>query len=135
LSRPARPDAGASAGFTLIEALAALSLVAVGLTSIGGLANTSFRAGLSAERRLALVETARAALAALPSRDALADGRFDGQLNGHSWRVSVEPLAENSAKANAATVWTPQRVALVVRAPSGESMEVDTVRLTRRPPR
>jgi len=53
------PQAEKNAGFTLIEALVALAIVAVALTSIGSLVATSARGAASIEARLTRLEAAR----------------------------------------------------------------------------
>ena len=77
MSRSTNPEAGATAGFTLIETLVALGVMAAGLAAIGALANSSLRAGLYTERRLAEIDSARKIMAGLPKRDALPFGRSD----------------------------------------------------------
>ena len=56
-------------GFTLIEALAALAVVAVALTAIGMLIGANIRATRSLDQRLTLLETTRAILFGLPGRE------------------------------------------------------------------
>src|SRR5437867_4271159 len=56
---------GACAGFTLIEAVVALAVVAIMLTAIGAVATTSARGTRSLEQHLALVETTRIVAATL----------------------------------------------------------------------
>ena len=67
MCRPANPEERGIAGFTLIEALAALAVMGAGLAAIGTLASSSLRAGLYAERHLAEIETARKIIAGMPA--------------------------------------------------------------------
>ena len=87
MCRPANPERRGIAGFTLIEALAALAVMGAGLAAIGPLVSSSLRAGLYAERHLAQIETARKILAGMPSREALPVGRLTGALDAHDWRI------------------------------------------------
>ena len=87
MCRLANPETRGIAGFTLIEALAALAVMGAGLAAIGPLAGSSLRAGLYAERHLAEIETARKIIAGMPSRDALPVGRLTGALDAHDWRI------------------------------------------------
>jgi general secretion pathway protein I len=119
----------------LIEALVALAVVSAALSAIGALVATSARGGRSIEQHVALVETARAIVAGLPKRDALAVGNFSGETAGHRWRVDVLPLAAGAANAsakNASTTWVPHAVVVNVRSPSGGRIELNTLRLHRR---
>ena len=75
----------AEEGFTLIEALVALAIVAASLASIGALIATTARGTRSIEQRLLRLEAARVALTALPDRDQLAPGGVSGELDGHRW--------------------------------------------------
>jgi general secretion pathway protein I len=113
-------------GFTLIEALAALGVVAVGLTAIGALANSSLRAGLHTQRHLTDIESVRRIVTGLPSRDALPFGRLAGTLDGYEWRIDSTPLPTSDRVGSS---WTPQRVVLLVRSPYGAVIEIDTIRL------
>ena len=53
MCRSARPELNGAAGFTLLEALAALAVMGAGLAAIGTLANSSLRTDLYTERHLA----------------------------------------------------------------------------------
>ena len=86
-----------TAGFTLIEALVALSIVTIALTSIGALVATSVRGTRSLEARLVRLQGARTLLTGLPGRDQLAPGRFSGQKGGRPWRLEVSPWKADAA--------------------------------------
>ena len=122
----------ATAGFTLIEALVALAVVAVSLSAIGSTIATTVRGVRSLDRRLALVETSRAILTGLPDRNELASGSLSGELAGHRWRVDVRPFVVDGAKNEDTARWLPQSVTIRVQSPSGGILELNTVRLRRR---
>jgi general secretion pathway protein I len=129
LCRPANPEGRGIAGFTLIEALAALAVMGAGLAAIGPLAGSSLRAGLYAERRLAEIQTAREILAGMPSREALPVGRLTGALDAHDWRIDSTLIGAGAAVGD--SLWTPQRIEVLVRSPSGAMLKIDTIRLRR----
>ena len=116
-----------TAGFTLIEALAALGVMAAGLATIGALANSSLRLGLYTERHLAEIETVRKIITGMPARGDLPYGRLTGALDAHQWRIDSAPLSTPLAGAGAS--WAPQSISLLARSPSGATIEVDTIRL------
>ncbi len=80
------------AGFTLIEALVALAIVAAVLGSIGAVIATTVKGTRSIDQRVALAGTAGALLAALPARNLLKPGRQSGETAGHRWRIDVSPM-------------------------------------------
>lgn len=119
----------ADAGFTLIESLVALTVLAVVLAAIGTLVSANVRATRAAEDRLSLVDTARMILAALPDRSQLSPGDTTGELAGNRWRIDVLPFTADFIDPDRATPWVPQAVVLRVESPTGEILRVDTVRL------
>ena len=122
----------ARAGFTLIEVVVALALVAVALTAIGALIATTIRGTRSLDQHLSLAETARAIEAALPGRDQLAAGSSAGETAGHRWRIDVRPFRASFVDPRLPTPWVPQSVVITVRAPDGPLLQIETVRLQRR---
>jgi general secretion pathway protein I len=118
------------AGFTIIEVLVALALVAASLAAIGSVMATTARGIRAMEQHVALVQTARAVEAGLPPRDELSPGQFGGEISGHRWRVLVAPFATGNRKKD--VEWTPQSVTIRVLSPSGALMELHTARLRKR---
>ncbi len=88
-----------TAGFTLIEALVALAIVAVVLSSIAAVIAT-MREGHALDRPSAwrLTGAAETLLAELPSRNLLKPGRQSGELAGHRWRIDVSPMNAAAAR-------------------------------------
>ena len=127
--RPVNPEGRGIAGFTLIEALAALAVMGAGLAAIGTLASSSLHAGLYAERHLAEIETARKVIAGMPSRDALPVGRLTGALDAHDWRIDSTLIGAPAAAGD--TLWTPQRIEVSIQSLSGAILKIDTIRLRR----
>jgi general secretion pathway protein I len=131
LFRSRQPDPDI-AGFTLIEVLVALAVVAVSLSSIGMLIATTVRGTRSIDSHLALLETSRAIEAALPDRDQLAVGSFSGQRAQQRWRVDILPFAGMTHEAPQASNWEPFLVVLQVRSPGGPVLQIPTIRLHQR---
>jgi general secretion pathway protein I len=130
LSRTARCErAGATAGFTIIEVLVAIAVVAVVLSSIGMLTATTTRGVGSLEQHVILMETARSVVASLPPRQQLAPGNLSGELYGNRWRVGISPLVSNAFPPDADSAWVPQTIAVHVQSPSGAVFNLETVRL------
>jgi len=120
-------------GFTLIEALVALAIVAAVLGSIGGVIATTVKGTRGIDQRLELSGTAESLLAALPARTLLKPGRQSGELAGHRWRIDVSPM--NVAVASDAPQtgrFVPLAVTLRLQSPGGPAMQVTTVRLVPR---
>ena len=121
------------AGFTLIEALVALAIVAAVLSSIASVIATTVKGTRSIDQRLALTGAAETLLAELPARNLLKPGRQSGELAGHRWRIDVSPLNLTVA------VDTPQNQRFVplavnmrLQAPDGPAIQLTTVRLVPR---
>jgi general secretion pathway protein I len=117
-------------GFTLIEALVALAIVAAVLGSIGAVIATTVKGTRGIDQRLALGGTAETLLAALPARTLLKPGRQSGETAGHRWRVDVSPMnVAVSTDAPLTQRFVPLAVSLRLQAPGGPAMQVTTVRL------
>jgi general secretion pathway protein I len=117
-------------GFTLIEVLVALAVVATSLTAIGSLIGVTVRGVRSVGTHLALTETARGIMTGLPDRNDLVPGSFSGESAGYRWRVDVLPFAADFIDPDSA--WVPQTVVVRVQSPSGPVLQLNTVRLRRK---
>ncbi|HEY1475587.1 MAG TPA: prepilin-type N-terminal cleavage/methylation domain-containing protein [Pseudolabrys sp.] len=125
------PARGA-AGFTLIEVVVTMAVIAAILLSIGSLVSVAVRGTHALDDHLVLVETTRAVEAGLPDRDTLTVGTLNGQRDGQNWRVDVSPFG-GQLDAQAKTQWVPLTAAITVQTPGGTSLSITTVRLTRKP--
>ena len=119
-------------GFTLIEALVALAVMAISLAAIGALAASSLRSALYVERHLAQIQSTRKILAGLPARDALSNGVLTGEAGGQSWRIDTATYTPAFYDPAAQSQWSAQTIAVQVRSPSGALAQVTEIRLRRR---
>jgi general secretion pathway protein I len=117
------------AGFTLIEALVALAIIAAVLSSIGGVIATTVKGTRSIDQRLALTGAAETLLAALPARKLLKPGRQSGELAGHRWRIDIAPLNVAGQEIPPTSPFVPLAVNMRLQAPGGPAIQVTTVRL------
>jgi len=126
------PTEDREGGFSLIEVLIALAIVAVSLVAIGAVVATNVRGVGVLERHAALIAAEQAGLAtAIPDRDHLAPGTVDGGTGADRWRVQVAPLGAGWDVAAGKAGWVPELVTLRLRAASGAIVELHTVRLAR----
>jgi general secretion pathway protein I len=127
------------AGFTIIEVLIALAVVAVSVVAIGSVMSTNTRGVLSLERHVALMQTTRMIMATkIPPRSALTPGTISGEEDGYRWTVDVSPLGGDNATKDTSgkdsdAKWIPELVRVRVRSPFGAVSDLRTVRLIERP--
>jgi len=124
-----RPDAG----FTIIEVLVALAVVAVVIVAVGSLMSTSVRGVRAFERHVALMQATRAAMTtAIPPRRELQPGLSSGQSDGYRWNIDVSALGGEWAVPDSKSAWVPELVRIRVSSPSGATSDIRTVRLMKR---
>jgi general secretion pathway protein I len=122
------------AGFTIIEVLIALAIVAVSIVAIGSLMATNVRGVRSLEQHVALMQTARTVMTAgLPPHADLQPGTSSGQIDNYRWTVDVMPLGGDWTVPDADIPWVPELVRVRVRSPTGAVSDIRTVRLMRKP--
>jgi general secretion pathway protein I len=134
LSHAIGSDRNGEAGFTLVEALVALALLAVMLTAMGSLVASAAIGTRTLEQHVALVETARLVAASVPRRNELSSGVMDGEVLGYHWRADVSPFFGEGGAPVPDSPWIPQSVLVRVQAPSGAILTIETVRLQKRLP-
>ncbi|WP_426408235.1 type IV pilus modification PilV family protein [Bradyrhizobium ganzhouense] len=126
-----RSCSDAAAGFTLIEALVALAIIAIVLGTIGSVIAVTTKGTRSIDQHLALASTAETLLADMPARGLLKPGRQSGQLAGSRWRVDIAPM--NVAGGNPDTDrFVPLAVNLRLQRADGSAIQVTTVKLVPR---
>lgn len=134
-ARAVTQDAAASGGFTLIEVVVAIAVLALVLGAIGGAVGTTVKGLRSIDRQLPLLETAQGLLAALPDRTTLRPGAQTGTTGAVRWRIDVAPLDRVVARSGApqSTKWMPLLITVTVQGRDGPPVRLDTVRLAPRP--
>jgi general secretion pathway protein I len=122
------------AGFTIIEVLIALAVVAAGIVAIGSVMSTNVRGVRSMEQHVLLKQATQAALmVGIPPRAELAPGTLTGRSGDHRWQVEIGPLTGDLVAPSGDTVWIPELVSVIVGSPGGAAVELHTVRLMHRP--
>jgi general secretion pathway protein I len=129
------PIDGRDAGFTILEVLIALAVVAVSIVAIGSVMSTNVRGVRLLEQHVTLMQTARTVMTAgIPPRAELGPGVLSGQIDDYKWTIDVGPLGEGWDVPGADFAWIPALVKIRVRSASGAETDLRTVRLMRRPP-
>lgn len=122
------------AGFTIIEVLVAVAVVAVSIIAIGQVMSTNARGVRMLETHVALVQSAQTILSTeIPDRSKLAPGRLTGRTGDTRWQIDVGPVGGDWISDKSDVDWIPELVKLRVRGPTGATIDLETVRLMRRP--
>ena len=119
------------AGFTLLEVVVALAVLATSLAAIGSLVAQNIRTTKAVDDKVALIETMRAIITGLPDRQQIVPGRLTGEIADYNWQVNIRPFEVTNTNPRQVPEWMPQTVVVRVQAPSGQLLQVDTVRLHR----
>ena len=127
-----RPPRGTS-GFTLIEVLVSIAVLAVVLGAIGAVVGNTVRTIRSVDRRLPLLETAQSLIASLPTRDALQLGTQSGTSGEFRWRIDAVLLNPNVPDDAKGAKWMLLAITVRVQGSEGPPVRLDTVRLIPRP--
>ncbi|HEY0911357.1 MAG TPA: prepilin-type N-terminal cleavage/methylation domain-containing protein [Bradyrhizobium sp.] len=125
---------GNEAGFTILEVLVALTLIAVAMVAIGSVMATNARGVRSLEQHVALMQTMRSVMTGgIPARAELQPGISSGQTGDYHWTVEVAPLGGGWTLKDADVPWIPELVRVRVKSPTGVVSDIRTVRLMQRP--
>lgn len=125
---------GDEAGFTILEVLVALALIAVAMVAIGSVMATNARGVRSLEQHVALIQTTRAVMTGgVPARAELQPGISSGQTGDYHWTVEVAPLGGGWTVKDTDVPWIPELVRVRVKSPTGAVSDIRTVRLMQRP--
>jgi general secretion pathway protein I len=125
----------AEAGFTLLEALIAIVILALSLSALLSLYSTGLRGVAAIDEHLRGRLLAQSLMAELTYDRALRPGRLQGRSEEFTWALSIAPFAEVEAARQQAgsNPWTLHQLTLTVSWPRGRRIELQTLRLLRTP--
>ncbi len=118
------------AGFTLIEVLCALSILALGLVGLLQAASGAGRIDNGLAERLDERLVARSLMADARFDRSLTSGTYKGRDGRYTWTIRVTPASEPWAQGHPSDDWRLYRLSTEVRGPRG-GIRFDTVRLAR----
>lgn len=122
----------ADAGFTLLEALVALAVVAISIGAMAGLMGSTARGTRQLEGHVALVQAVATVLwSGLPPRSDPVPSTLSGEAGRLAWRADFDPIETPPAVAGEPK-WLPLKVTLRAVSPAGARMQIETVRLFKR---
>jgi general secretion pathway protein I len=123
-----------TAGFSLIEVLVALAVIATALSPIAALIATAARANRSMEAHLQTLAIARSRVANVMNSDRTLTAAGNGAISGHLWQSQQANFSVRATDERVVTPWVPQTVTVSVESPTGVSLQITTVRLAYRRP-
>ncbi len=118
-------------GFTLLEALVALAILASALTAVFSVVSNSHVSQTKADIRWRMALFADALVQNVGLEADLNPGRWQGSRDGFSWNLDVAPYTAGSGKGRS-TQLHEVRVKVSSQALGGESVTLVTLRLSER---
>ncbi|MQP68100.1 hypothetical protein GE253_22540 [Niveispirillum sp. SYP-B3756] len=128
-----RADRRGQAGFTLLEAMLALLLLALVLGPAYSLMSGGGRAARSVERRALAQSIAEAQFAALGVEQRLTPGDYPGHSGDWRWTLRVTPRLDPPFDAAAARGMAAYRVEISVADAAGPVLSLATTKLVAAP--
>lgn len=119
---------GGSSGFTLIEVLVALAIVAIAFGTLFSIYASALDRGSAATAQANAIAVARSILARVGSDIPLADGIQKGLRHGIRWKLSIRPFGTSDYGQYA--VVKPYRVSVTVYwSENTRKLSLETLRL------
>ena len=125
------PRANGSAGFTLLEALIAIVILALSLGALLQLYGTGLRGIATIDNNLRARLLAQSVMAEVSYDRRLQPGRLQGRLDQFAWTLSITPFDDGDPAPQLPGPWTLHRLALTVSWPQGRRIELQTLRMLR----
>jgi general secretion pathway protein I len=118
-------------GFTLLEALIAIVILALSLSALMQSHSTGVRGLGVLDDHLQARLLAQSVMAEWGGDRTLKPGTIEGSYGKFAWTISVAPLDDAPRPGVRAGPWTLHRLTLVVSWPRGRQIEIETVRMDR----
>ena len=125
------PGARGSAGFTLLEALIAIVILALSLSALLQLYSTGLRGIATIDDNLRARLLAQSVMAEVSYDRRLQPGRLQGRRDQFAWTLSITPFDDGEPAPQQPGPWTLHRLALTVSWPQGRRIELQTLRMLR----
>ena len=128
--RASAPASRASDGFTLLEALIAITILALSLSALLSLYSTGLRGVASIDDHMRARLLAQSVMAELSYDRGLRPGRVQGHSDPFTWSLTVTPF-EEAEPSRQSTPWSLHHLAVTVSWPHGRQIELQTLRMLR----
>jgi general secretion pathway protein I len=119
-----------SAGFTLLEALIAITILAVSLSALLSLYSTGLRGVSAIDGNMRARLLAQSVMAEMSHDRALRPGQSQGRSEEFTWTLTVAPYEEPAA-GQLQGPWTLHHLVVTVSWPRGRRIEMQTLRMLR----
>ena len=126
------PAGRASAGFTLLEALIAITILALSLSALLSLYSTGLRGIAAIDGNMRARLLAQSVMAEMSHDRALRPGRVQGRSDQFTWTLTVAPY-EVPEPGRQPGPWALHHLAVTVSWPHGRQIELQTLRMLRSP--
>ena len=125
------PDSRPANGFSLIEVLAALVILALGLGSLYAAFNNALGAAGRADSHLAATLLAQSLLDQQTAGRVFKPGVTRGRQDRFSWTMAIEPADQELAPTAVAGSWQLIRMAVTVAWPRQRQVRLETLHLAK----
>lgn len=129
----ADPRRRQQAGFTLLEAMVALVLLALVMVPAYQLLSAGSRAAGHVDRQAMALAIAEAQMAALGVETRLVPGSYPGTSGGYSWVLTVDPRRDGPFDGASARGMAAYRVTVAVADATGPVLDLSSTRLVAAP--
>jgi general secretion pathway protein I len=120
-----------SAGFTLLEALIAIVILALSLSALLSVYSTGLRGIAAIDSNLRARLLAQSVMAEVSYDRALRPGKLQGRSDEFAWALSITPFEEAEPTPRQAGPWAVHQLVLTVSWPHGRRIELQTLRMLR----
>ena len=121
----------AAGGFTLLEALIAIVILALSLSALMPSHNAGLRSLVAVDDHLRARLLAQSIMAEWSHNRALRPGTIEGGYDKFAWTLSIAPLDDPPPAGAPANAWTLYQVVLRVSWARGRQIELHTARMGR----